>query len=232
MTQKSVDSVKALWQNKLGLLLFLSSKGALAGGIKSSTSSLASELGVSQQPASRWLSELAAGGLVERRFSFVRLSEKSRPLLQSVSSALSASLSSPYAIIMRGRLSRGSEEGGYYLRQPGYSMQFSGILGYKPFAGTLNLVLSDGGSLEAKRRLAQSEGLRIAGFNRGGRNFGGARLFLAELHVRGKEIACGVVIPDKTHHGENVVEVVAEDNLRKTLRLKEGAALEVFLPQA
>ncbi len=229
MTRKRVTPEDSLRQNKLGMLIHLAAKGAAGAGVKASTASLALELGVSQQTVSRWLSELAAEGLVERRFNHVRLAAAARPVLQSVSSSLSACLSAPSFSVLRGRLSRGLEEGGYYLAQKEYSRQFAEILGYRPFAGTLNLVLSDAASVEAKRRLSQSEALRIAGFSRGGRYFGGAKLFPAELRHRGRKIACAVVIPDKTHHGENILEVVAKDNLRKTLKLKEGEALEVFV---
>jgi riboflavin kinase len=232
MTQKSVSAAGALLRNRLGLVILLASKGALAGGVKSSTSALAGGLGVSQQTVSRWLSELSAEGLVERGFNFVRLSEKSRPLLESVSSALSAPLSAPSKIILRGRLSRGLEEGGYYLRQPGYSKQFSDILGYRPFPGTLNLVLSDADSVNAKGALVRSEGMRVAGFRREGRNFGGARLFPCELRAGGRKAGCAIVVPDKTHHGGNIVELVARENLRKSLRLREGQALEVIVPKA
>lgn len=225
MTRFRVKQSSAINQNKLGLLVLLASLHA-SSGVKASTSSLAAELGVSQQTVSRWLSELAEEGFVERRFNFVRLTEKTRTALLSFSSAVS-SLSAPSPAVLRGRLSRGLEEGGYYLSQKEYSKQFAEILGYKPFAGTLNLVLSDAASVEAKRRLSTSEGVRIAGFRRENRYFGGAKLFPTELHHRGKKVVCAVVIPDKTHHGENVLEIVAQENLRKSLRLKEGEMLEV-----
>ncbi|MFH1200029.1 MAG: DUF120 domain-containing protein [Candidatus Micrarchaeota archaeon] len=213
-------------QNRLGLLAMLSFNGAHAG-LNTSTASLAAVLGVSQQTASRWLSELAAEGLVERRFGFVQLTSNGAQLLEGLHSSTAPASLSNSAIVLRGRLSRGLGEGGYYLRQPGYAKQFADILGYKPFPGTLNIVLSDASSVAAKQRLVQSKGLRIAGFDRGGRNFGGARLFVAQLNARSRKIPCAVVIPDKTHHGENIVEIVAKDNLRKSLGLKEGQEIEV-----
>jgi riboflavin kinase, archaea type len=230
MTRKRVTPENALRQNKLGLLVYLASRNAF-GGIRASTSSLAATLNVSQQTVSRWLAGLAAEGLVERGFNFVRLTPKAGAALQSVSSSIMPFISDSSQIVFHGNLARGFGEGGYYLRQKEYSRQLQDILGYAPFAGTLNIVLSGASSAQAKRRLMQSDGCRVAGFNRGGRNFGGARLFPGGLRAGGRKAACAVVLPDRTHHGENIVELVAKENLRKSLRLKEGQALEVSVNQ-
>ncbi|MFH1107378.1 MAG: DUF120 domain-containing protein [Candidatus Micrarchaeota archaeon] len=214
------------------MLVRLASMGAVGPGVRASTSSIASGMGVSQQTVSRWLAELAAEGFVERGFGFVRLTPRAAEALSSLSSSLSQSLKPAGRLYLKGRLSRGLGEGGYYLKQPGYAKQFSDLLGYRPFPGTLNIVLSDAASVESKRRLLSMPGLRVAGFDREGRNFGGARLFPCELHSRGRKIACAVVIPDRTHHGENIVELVAGENLRGRYRLKEGELLGVTIAAA
>ena len=96
-----------------------------------------------------------------------------------------------------------------------YSRQFEKKLGFKPFPGTLNLHVE----AKVKRELKKGKGIRIAG--RGGK--GGASCFPVKLNA----LPCFVIIPDKSTHAKNVIEVLSQFNLRRKLRLRNGCRVKI-----
>ncbi|MCI4328530.1 MAG: DUF120 domain-containing protein, partial [Thermoplasmata archaeon] len=77
----------------------------------------------------------------------------------------------PGRLKFSGEVASGLGEGRYYLSQPGYMLQFAERLGYSPYPGTLNLRVGadDRARLDAARHW---KGIRIDGFEAGGRTFG------------------------------------------------------------
>ncbi|MEM1519284.1 MAG: DUF120 domain-containing protein, partial [Pyrobaculum sp.] len=57
----------------------------------------------------------------------------------------------------------------------------------------------------------------------GVRTYGGVRLFKAK--IRGVETA--VVIPERTHHSSDVIEIIAPMKLRDVLSLRDGEKIEI-----
>jgi len=205
----------------LPLLLLLLKKGAHAKPVKDSTSGLASELGVSQQSVSRWIIELAKAGKIVRSPSGISLSRKTVEEFRRIHAVLASAFQPLHALALRGRLFTGLLEGGYYISRPGYTKQFRSKLGFVPFAGTLNLRMKDA-ALRAPLDL--QNGMRIEGFNAGGRVYGGITAYRAVINgkVRG-----ALIVPDRTHYGKEVIELIALQNLRKELKLKDGDNVEV-----
>ena len=73
------------------------------------------------------------------------------------------------------------------------------------------------------------EALRIRGFLREGRSFGGATAFKAQIGTEDMDhIECAILIPDLTRHVE-VIEVIAEVFLRETLDLTDGNRVSLNL---
>lgn len=188
-----------------------------------STSLLAKEFGFSQQTASRLLRELESEGLIQRtitpRGQLVEITKKGRGLLLLISSELDSVLKEPIRkVSFNGKLVSGSGEGAYYITRPPYVKQFEHLIGYTPFPGTLNIKLP-AGELAKKARLSNLEYVYISGFKNRGRAFGPIRCYPCVINGRAKG---HVLIPERTHHPENIVEVISEDNLREKLGLKEG----------
>lgn len=213
--------------NPWGLLVRLAAKGALSRTLKVSTAALAEEMKVSQQTVSRWLMQLTALGLVERKYNHVRLTPEAKDNLARRKAILEASLAASTEVLLQGRVVEGMGEGKYYLSQPEYQQQLRKCLGYPVFPGTLNLQLS-GEQQALKRQLAASPAVELKEFRKNGRTFGGALLFPGEIRkAKGGACAHGAAImPLKTHHGPDTLELVSAHFLRKKLGLRNGDHVE------
>ena len=205
----------------LPLLLLLLQRGANARPAKLSTTALAEELSISQQSASRWLNELEKAGYLARSGAGISLTQNGVEALRSLHSSLSAAFQPTGSLKLRGMLFTGLKEGRYYMSQDGYKRQFRSKLGFVPFAGTLNLRLPDSA---ARAPLDLSAGIRIDGFQNSNRYFGGLTAYRAVINDR---IRGALIVPDRTHYGRDVLEVIAKEDLRKFMGLKDGDSVEV-----
>ena len=198
------------------------------GGKPVSTSSLAREFGFSQQTASRLLRELESAGLVRRevtpRGQFVGITKKAEEIFFSISSELDSILKKQVSrLSFRGKLVSGLGEGAYYMSRPLYVRQFKHLLGYEPFPGTLNIKLPHS-ELQKKVRLSAIEHAFISGFKSRGRSFGFIRCYPCSIN---RKVAGHVLVPERTHHPEDVLEIASKYNLKKRLSLKEGETVLV-----
>lgn len=211
----------ALEKTQLDLLLLLLKLKAHAAPARVSTTQLAGELGLSQQTMSRWLVGMERNGLVERKLGAVSLTQKAVSELARVKTDLDAVFESKRKTVFSGKLFTGLGEGGYYISQSQYVNFIEKKLGFAPFPGTLNLRLS-----EPSRRITLSgmNGLRIPGFESKGRAFGALIAYPAKIN--GKERGA-VVVPERTHYGDDVLEIVSKERLRKKLRINDGDEVEV-----
>lgn len=175
----------------------------------SSTTELAKRMAVSQQTASRWLSQLRKKGLVAKNGQYA-------PTLAGLS--YFTGLSNHVNQII-GSVFQGVGEGKYYLSKKGYNRQFEALLGFVPYPGTLNLRLDDGGSLNACAQMRGKTGRKVAGFAEARRTYGGARCFPCLVNAK---IAGAIIVPDRTHYPSDVVEVLSPVFLRGHLLLKDG----------
>jgi riboflavin kinase len=218
------------------LLLKLAELGGLKRQIFTTTSSLAKELLCSQQTASRWLRELSQKGLIERKINlrgeYLSLTKKGRDELMAVHAALAALLrpSKVEALRLAGRIFTGIGEGAYYITRNGYEKQFIAKLGYKPYPGTVNLRLSGSHDLAVRREIEVLPSILIEGFSNGVRTYGTLRCI--PVLVDGK-IKGHVILIQRTHYDNSVVEVIAPICIREALKLKDGdlVRLEIPLPQ-
>jgi len=186
-------------------------------------------LGVSQQAAARYLVDLERRELVVRtlasRRQRLQLTPKGMERLRAEYRGYRRIFEGPGRMSISGEVASGLGEGRYYLSQPGYVVQFTERLGYTPFPGTLNVRLRPS---ETRRLAALRDwnGVRIDGFEAGGRTFGGATCYLAALNGR----RCHLIRPDRSHY-QDVIEFVAPEKLRTRLRLKDGDAVKAELEE-
>jgi riboflavin kinase, archaea type len=201
------------------------------GFVQLSTEELAEKLGQSQQAASRHLQELESLGLVERRRSgaklAVKLTDAGQDVVRSHYSGLKVALDGRPKEEMRfvGKVFQGLGEGAYYIGLEGYKVQFSKVLGFDAYPGTLNVRLESPSQMELKKQLRGFDGLRIEGFSSGGRTYGGARCYKSTM---GKEkLPAAVLVIDRTHYDDSVLEIISPRFLRGSLGLKNGDRVEV-----
>ncbi len=207
------------------LLLLLAQKGGAAHSVGATTVALAKELGASQQTVSRWMLELEREGKIVRTPLGARLSQSAHGELKALHARLAEMFSKKSGeIFLEGKLVSGFGDGGYYLSLGGYRRQFEKKLGFAPFPGTLNVFLSSADDLRARAELDAKSGIPISGFSSRERKFGPAKCFKAEINSKAP---CAVIIPSRSHYGNETLEIMAPQNLRKTLGLRQGSAVRV-----
>jgi riboflavin kinase len=222
----------ALIPTMLQLLL----AGAKDKPVPLTTIELAQRLNKSQQMASKHLEEMENEGLIERIHikgtSYIKVTEKG--VLET--SKLYANLSDVFEkreriVEVEGIVFEGLGEAAYYVSQEGYRKQFIEKLHFEPFPGTLNVNLNSALDREVRRNLATERGIHIEGFRDGKRTFGGAECFRAILN---EKIHCAVLLIERTSHDDSVLEIIAQQNLRKALHLIKGAKvkIKIFLEES
>lgn len=204
------------------ILLFLLKKGVHRNAVRLTTTEIGAELGMSQQNVSRKLRILEKEGKINREKSGIRITEQGTAELKDLRASLENAFNS--GLVIKGKIVDGLGEGKFYLSQKEYRKQMKGKLGFDPYPGTLNIKLETQDQ-EKRRQLLQLEPVIIEGFEKGGRKFGD--LFAYRGIVDGNE--CAVVVPLRTHHGQDVLEIASEKNLKKSLGLKKGSQVKVVL---
>jgi len=199
------------------------------GFVPVSTEELAARMGQSQQAASQHLQQLEKLGLVERRRMGIRFAVRLTPKGYEVVSSHYSQLKSAVEgqkkdMTFKGKVFQGLGEGAYYIGLEGYHNQFAKLLGFDPHPGTLNVKLDDPIQVEQKGLMRSFEGLRVEGFANGTRTYGGARCYRAMVNGR---YPAAVLVIDRTHYDDSVMEIIAPVNFGKELGLKSGDTVTV-----
>ncbi len=215
----------------LPLLIELGRRGCLYTPVRISRTELAKSLGVSAWKLRRLL-ELAVeeGYLLTNRVgnsTYYKLSERGRRLLEAVYRDL-RSLFEDKTVVLKGVVTKGLGEGAVYMSIPEYRARFAEILGYEPFAGTLNVKLH-GEYVPARKALRDMQGYRIEGFTLNGRRYGGVTVYRAVIRGRDRSANCALLDLEVTRHGDDVVELIAPVRLRDELGLKDGDQVEIYV---
>jgi len=104
-----------------------------------------------------------------------------------------------------------------------YSKKIRDTAGFNAFPGTLNVLISD----REREMVRKLKGRKIEGFTLNGREYG----YVGILKCMINEIDCAIVIPEKSTHPQNTIEVIAPVDLRKELGLKENSLVDVYFPE-
>jgi len=212
----------------LPLLFELAEMGATKKTITLSSARLGQKIKTSQQTASRKLCELEREGFIMRtntlRGQSIRLTEKSNEALEEVYLSLKKIFEREFVeLSFEGRLVSGMGEGKYYISQEGYLSQFEEKLGFMPYKGTLNLLLEKEEDMRIRQRLEGSPHILVEGFSDGSRTFGAVKCYRAQMNG----IAGALIMPLRTHHPKNVIELISPEYLRGRLKLREGDYVHV-----
>lgn len=210
------------------VLYKLAESGAYDKEVSSNTKDLAREIGASQQTASRRLIEMEKLGLIERvregRNQRVRITKEGLSNLTGMYQVLRRVFEAPKKeLVMNATVFSGLGEGSYYMSLEGYTRQFRSRLGFDPFPGTLNLRVRKE-DLSERRLLESYPFIPIDGFANEKRTYGGAKCYKAIVNEKTRG---AIVIPIRAHYGEDVVEIISPESLRKRLRLKDGDVVRV-----
>ncbi len=215
----------SLWNtlNKLALLL------TQEKSLKTSTTKLSDKLGLAQQTVSRHLIMLERLGLIERHVTVkgeeIKITNKGLDELRNVYFKLKSIFEGiSETFIFEGRLFSGIGEAAYYMSLKTYRNQFIEKLGFDPYPGTLNLKLLSTSDVIAKKELETHSGIEIESFKDKKRTYGSAKCFKAKIDDK---IDGAVVIIDRSHYNDSVLEVIAPVYIREKLSLKDGNIVRV-----
>lgn len=208
------------------VMIQLAKRDASQKNTRISLSWLAERLDTSRQTAARKLAELEDQGLIERtlrtRGQSVRITSAGWATLRAFHHELGSILKPTSRLVrLSGRIIAGMGEGSYYMGQSHYVKQFEKELEFTPYPGTLDIKLEKD-SLEQKEMLVRLPSKQVSGFETGERTFGQVKYFPAKL--RKSKVA--MILPSRSHHSD-VVEIVAPNNLRRALKLKDGDLVRV-----
>lgn len=109
-----------------------------------------------------------------------------------------------------------------YLSLEPYQRKIEEKTGFRPFPGTLNLRCEKS---RVEETLGNLEASRIDSFEFEGEKYSGVDVYVAEL--RGIQVA--VLRIDVTDYGPEVVEIVAEENLRDEFGFEDGEEIVLYL---
>ncbi|MBI5460015.1 CTP-dependent riboflavin kinase [Methanobacterium sp.] len=112
-----------------------------------------------------------------------------------------------------GKIISGTHKGSYFMSLEVYKEEFRKKLKFEPFPGTLNLKISP----ENAGNISNMQDKM--GVIKGTGNYGDVKFLPAQLNgiVNG-----AILFPVKTEHSPEILEFVAKENLRITLKLEDG----------
>ena len=117
-----------------------------------------------------------------------------------------------------GKVFSGKGGGKKFVELEWVKRQINAILGFTPYAGTLNIRLSDK-SAEQRKLLESAASLTI----RPVEGYSSGKVFKAFLGT----IECAIVLPEVVGYPDNVLEIIAPLNLREKFQLADGDEITV-----
>ena len=130
------------------------------------------------------------------------------------SSLIYFNLNRGYFMKIDGEVTTGLGKAAYFLSQEFYTKEFNKNLGFVPFPGTLNVIVSD-------KYLDEINEIKNSCQNliKPDEGFGAVKYIEAVLNDK---VDGAIVFPAKTTHEENYLEFIAENKLREELNLEDG----------
>ncbi|MHC3439019.1 DUF120 domain-containing protein [Natrialbaceae archaeon A-gly3] len=230
----SVTAASTVGPDELAVLKLLALEGGLSGDVKISCSSLADRLDASNQTASRRLQRLDSADLLERDTvsdgQWVAITEDGERALRGEYEDYRRIFETKTEIELEGVVTGGMGEGRHYISLPGYKRQFEERLGYEPFPGTLNVDLTED-SVRRRSAVESLEPVSIDGWEDDERTYGPAICYPAAIETDDGETYDGahVIAPERTHHDEDQLEIIAAEKLRDVLSLEDDDHLTIYV---
>jgi riboflavin kinase, archaea type len=210
-------------EKNLYVLLYLAEKTKLYNRFCGTTIKIAKDLDLSQQSVSRKLILLEQEGYIKRLISIsgvdIQLTKKAITHLKEKYKMLKFLFGKQ--ISLKGTVEDGLGEGKFYMSVANYKRQFKQHFGFKPFEGTLNLRVDSSKVQQFVEQYKDKEVL-IKGFKTPERTYGDVRAYPVSLCDK---VCTVLILPDRTLHANDVVEVVSDVHLRTKLEVGTGDQL-------
>jgi riboflavin kinase len=205
----------------------------------------------SQQTASKILIELEKDNLIERiknnRKFKIKVTQEGFEVIKELHGVMKTAIDSSRGkrVIFKGKIVTGMGEGSYYMSKKGYKDQFREKLGYEPFPGTLNIKLEEQIYKDTKKEITSYPSIYIHGFKDENRTFGWVKCYPTILIPGAKEndkvlknnknnyekmeIESSILLLERTHHNNSLVEVISPVCIKETASLKNGDIVTIEL---
>jgi riboflavin kinase len=121
-------------------------------------------------------------------------------------------------IKLSGTVFSGGGEGKKFLDLPWVKRQIEEKLGFVPYHGTLNVVLSEE-SVKRKKLLEKARSIKVCPSN----GYCNGALFKAFIDT----LECAIVVPEVAGYPKGVLEIIASVNLKETLQLEDSDEVTV-----
>jgi riboflavin kinase len=218
--------------DEVAVAKLLAMDGAITGEAKTSCTSLADRLDASTQTASRRLQRLETAGWVTRETvsdgQWVAITDAGERGLRSEYEDYRTIFEGQRSVSLDGRVTSGMGEGRHYITLSGYMAQFTDRLGYEPYPGTLNVDLTDA-SVRRRHALDAMDPVPIDGWEDDDRTYGPAVCYPATIETADGDVYddAHTIAPERTHHDDDQLELIAPDKLRDVLDLADDDQVTV-----
>lgn len=115
---------------------------------------------------------------------------------------------------INGKVTTGLGKAAYFLLQEFYTREFNKNLGFIPYPGTLNIIVSSENLDEINKTKDNCQNII-----KPDEGFGAVKYIKAKLNDK---VDGAIVFPAKTTHEENYLEFIAENRLRDDFNLEDG----------
>ena len=126
-------------------------------------------------------------------------------------------------IRIRGFITSGKGVGKNFVELEWAQKQFREKLGFNPYPGTLNLILSNE-EAEKRKKLEKFKGIVIIPE----KGYCKAKCFKAKIKEL-DEAEAALILPLVPNYPENLIEIISSLNLREKLDLKDGNDIEILI---
>lgn len=231
------SATPAVGQDAIATMRTLARAGALDAPVKVSCAGLADRLDVSNQTISRRLQLLEDHAYVTRELAsdgqWVTITEDGRRVLRTEYERYRRIFEDAETVELHGEVTGGMGEGKHYITLSGYATQFVDRLGYEPFPGTLNLTL-ERDSIRRRAQLDTLDPIPIDDWEDENRTYGPASCYPATVESTSGEQydTAHVIVPERTHHDEDNLELIAPEKLRDVLSLADGDRIGIAIAGA
>ncbi len=185
-----------------------------------STNRLSKNTKTSQETKSRKLIEIETKGLIKRDVSSkgikIEITEKGFSLLKKKYNALNNIFKNN---IIKGKVKKGIGEGAFYIKK--YSKIINKALGFSAYFGTLNIEIDK----KSKSTILKQTPIIINSFKTKERSYGAIKCYNAAIN----NTKSAIIMPERTRHSENIVEVISPVYLRGKFNLKDNDTIGVEL---
>ncbi len=130
-------------------------------------------------------------------------------------------------LVLKGNLIKGLGEGSYYMKKQSYKKQFQNLLNYTPWPGTLNIKLKS----SVTKKISNLKPIIIKGFKEKNRSFGKIKCYPCSILNIKKDIKTHLIVPERTSHSNDIIEIIAPVYLKKHLNIKEGDGIIIQLDE-